>query len=90
MKYALNEDYVSLWTILFTIEKSSISTCHRDENGSVFTPKNKHPSYTIIFYLEPMDEHKERNAIYGYPQAIPLQKMIISDLDNLKEWYALV
>ena len=71
MKYVLNEDYVFM-DYIFTIEKSSISTCHRDENGSVFTPKNKHPSYTIIFYLEPMEAcldiipgtHKERNVIY--------------------------
>lgn len=71
IKQVLNEDYVFM-DYIFTIEKSSISTCHRDENGSVFTPKNKHPSYTIIFYLEPMEacldvipgSHKERNAIY--------------------------
>jgi hypothetical protein len=67
----LGEDYVFM-DYIFTIEKSSISTCHRDENGSVFTPQNKYPSYTIIFYLESMKacldiipgSHKERNAIY--------------------------
>ena len=67
----LGEDYVFM-DYIFTIEKSSISTCHRDENGSVFTPQNKHPSYTILFYLEPMEacldvipkSHKERNAVY--------------------------
>lgn len=67
----LGEDYVFM-DYIFTIEKSSISTCHRDENGSVFTPQNKHPSYTVIFYLEPMEacldvipkSHKERNIVY--------------------------
>ena len=67
----LGEDYVFM-DYIFTIEKSSISTCHRDENGSVFTPQNKHPSYTVLFYLEPMEacldvipkSHKERNAVY--------------------------
>ena len=71
MNQLLGEDYVFM-DYIFTIEKSSISTCHRDENGSVFTPQNKHPSYTILFYLEPMDacldiipgSHKERNAVY--------------------------
>ena len=71
MNQLLGEEYVFM-DYIFTIEKSSISTCHRDENGSVFTPQNKHPSYTIIFYLEPMEAcldvipgtHKERNAIY--------------------------
>lgn len=71
MKKLLGEDYVFM-DYIFTIEKSSISTCHRDENGSVFTPQNKHPSYTVLFYLEPMEacldvipkSHKERNVVY--------------------------
>ena len=38
---------------IYTIEKSKISTCHRDENGQFFNKNLKNPSYTIIFYLEP-------------------------------------
>ena len=39
---------------IFLIEKSKIHTCHRDNNSKAFNPKQKHPSYTILFYLEPM------------------------------------
>lgn len=67
----LGEDYV-FTDYIFSIEKSSVSTCHRDENGDVINPKMKHPSYTIIFFLEEMKScldvipksHKERNKIY--------------------------
>jgi len=67
----LGEDYIFA-DYIFTIEKSSISTCHRDENGQVFNPKLKYPSYTILFYLEPMEacldvipkSHKQRNIMY--------------------------
>ena len=40
---------------MFLIEKSRIHTCHRDLNAQQFNPDQKHPSYTIIFYLEKMD-----------------------------------
>ena len=67
----LGEDYV-FTDYIFSIEKSSVSTCHRDENGTVLNPKMKHPSYTIIFFLEEMKacldvipkSHNERNKIY--------------------------
>lgn len=67
----LGEDYVFV-DYIFSIEKSSVSTCHRDENGSILNPKMRHPSYTIIFFLEDMKScidvipksHKERNKIY--------------------------
>tara|TARA_B110000977_G_scaffold75882_1_gene102395 strand:+ start:1488 stop:2288 length:801 start_codon:yes stop_codon:yes gene_type:complete len=57
---------------IFSIEKSSVSTCHRDENGFVFNSKLKYPSYTIIFYLEDMkacldvipNSHEDKNKIY--------------------------
>ena len=42
------QDYV------FLIEKSRFHTCHRDVNSKYFNEKQKHPSYTIIFFLEPM------------------------------------
>ena len=43
------QDYILL------IEKSRIHTCHRDNNAQQFNPDQKHPSYTIIFYLEEME-----------------------------------
>jgi len=36
----------------YFILKSRVHTCHRDNNGTFFNPKQKYPSYTIIFYLE--------------------------------------
>ena len=42
----LGEDYV-FTDYIFSIEKSSVSTCHRDENGTVLNSKMKHPSYTV-------------------------------------------
>jgi hypothetical protein len=38
---------------IFVIKKSSIHTCHRDANGSLFNKGQKHPSYTLILYLDP-------------------------------------
>lgn len=39
---------------LWIIEKSSVHTCHRDNNGDFFNGGQKHPSYTMIVYLEDM------------------------------------
>lgn len=39
---------------IFLLKKAQIHTCHRDNNGDMYNPQQKHPSYTIIFYLEPM------------------------------------
>jgi ectoine hydroxylase-related dioxygenase (phytanoyl-CoA dioxygenase family) len=36
------------------IKKSQFHTCHRDYNGDFFNEGQKHPSYTIIIYLEDM------------------------------------
>jgi len=44
------QDYV------WIIEKSSVHTCHRDNNGDFFNEGQKYPSYTIICYLEDMDK----------------------------------
>jgi len=48
----LGPDYVFQDYVL-SIEKSAISTCHRDENGKMFNGQT-HPAYTILFFLEPM------------------------------------
>lgn len=55
---------------MLSLEKSAISTCHRDENGQLFNGQT-HPAYTILFFLEPMDacldviggSHKRRDFI---------------------------
>jgi len=38
-----------------SIEKSSVSTCHRDENGQIFNSHQKFPSYTILFYFRQLN-----------------------------------
>ena len=40
---------------IFILKKSAIHTCHRDANGDMFNDI-KHPSYTMILYLEDMDK----------------------------------
>jgi len=40
---------------IFLIEKSKINTCHRDGNAIAYNIKQKHPSYTIIFYIDYME-----------------------------------
>jgi len=47
--YYLFHDYI------FYIKKSKIHTCHRDYNGTLFNKDAKHPSYTILFYLNDMN-----------------------------------
>lgn len=37
---------------IWIIEKSSVHTCHRDNNGTFFNARQKHPSYTMIVYLD--------------------------------------
>lgn len=41
---------------IFIIKRSSIHTCHRDSNGDFFNEDQKHPSYTILIFLEEMDK----------------------------------
>ena len=44
------QDYV------WIIKKSSVHTCHRDNNGDFFNEGQKYPSYTALVYLEDMDK----------------------------------
>ena len=41
---------------IFIIKKSSIHTCHRDNNGDFFNKGQKYPSYTGIIFLEKMEK----------------------------------
>jgi hypothetical protein len=60
----LFQDYI------WIIQKSVVHTCHRDNNGDFFNDGQKHPSYTVLIYLEPMEKclgiipksHLEKNS----------------------------
>lgn len=41
---------------IWIIKRSSIHTCHRDNNGDFFNKNQKYPSYTSLIYLENMDK----------------------------------
>jgi hypothetical protein len=41
---------------IWIIQKSSVHTCHRDNNGDFFNKGQKHPSYTMLIYLEDMEK----------------------------------
>jgi len=41
---------------IWVIKKSSVHTCHRDNNGDFFNKNQKHPSYTLLIYLEDMNK----------------------------------
>lgn len=41
---------------IWIIQKSSVHTCHRDNNGDFFNENQKHPSYTMLIYLEDMEK----------------------------------
>jgi len=49
-----SQDYV-FQDYVWIIQKSSVHTCHRDNNGDFFNPGQKYPSYTMLVYLEDMD-----------------------------------
>lgn len=41
---------------IWIIQKSSVHTCHRDNNGDFFNSGQTHPSYTMLVYLEDMEK----------------------------------
>lgn len=41
---------------IWVIKKSHVNTCHRDNNGDFFNKTQKHPSYTMLLFLEDMDK----------------------------------
>jgi hypothetical protein len=45
-KHYVFQDYI------WIIKKSSVHTCHRDNNGDFFNENQKYPSYTLLVYLE--------------------------------------
>jgi len=51
----VGDDYV-LQDYIWIIKKSSVHTCHRDNNGDFFNKQQRYPSYTLLIYLEDMDK----------------------------------
>lgn len=41
---------------IWIIQKSSVHTCHRDNNGDFFNENQQYPSYTMLIYLEDMEK----------------------------------
>ena len=52
---ATNYQYV-FQDYIWIIQKSVVHTCHRDNNGDFFNKNQKHPSYTVLVYLEDMEK----------------------------------
>ena len=52
---SISAEYI-LQDYIWIIEKSAVHTCHRDNNGTFFNVGQKHQSYTMLIYLEPMDK----------------------------------
>jgi len=66
----LSPDY-GFQDYIFIIKKSAIHTCHRDANGLFFNEKIKHPTYTLLIFLESMEDSlgvipKSHKDIYEY------------------------
>jgi|UniRef100_A0A6C0H1Q4 hypothetical protein len=51
----LGKDYI-FQDYIFLIKRSQFHTCHRDYNGDLYNETQKHPSYTILFYLDEMEK----------------------------------
>ena len=52
---SISPEYI-LQDYIWIIEKSSVHTCHRDNNGTFFNAGQKHESYTMLVYLETMEK----------------------------------
>jgi len=55
LKKCDNDGYI-FQDYIWIIQKSVVHTCHRDNNGNFFNIGQKHQSYTILIYLEPMEK----------------------------------
>ena len=56
IRTCLNDNDYVFQDYVWIIKKSSVHTCHRDNNGDFFNPNQKHPSYTLLVYLEDADK----------------------------------
>lgn len=74
LKQTLCEEY-QFQDYIWIIQKSSVHTCHRDNNGDFFNKGQKYPSYTLLLYLEDMEKclgviptsHKDVNSFNVNP-----------------------
>ena len=74
LKQTLGEEY-QFQDYIWIIQKSSVHTCHRDNNGDFFNKGQKYPSYTLLLYLEDMEKclgviptsHKDVNSFNVNP-----------------------
>lgn len=55
IKEKAGKDYV-FQDYIWIIKKSSVHTCHRDNNGDFFNENQRHPSYTMLVYFEEMEK----------------------------------
>ena len=51
----IGNDYV-FQDYIFVLKKSSLHTCHRDNNSKLLNKNQKYDSYTMIIFLYPMNE----------------------------------
>jgi hypothetical protein len=67
----IGPDYI-FQDYIWIIKKSSVHTCHRDNNGDFFNKGQKYPSYTMLVYLEDMEKclgviptsHLDKNSYF--------------------------
>jgi len=55
IKETIGKDYI-FQDYIRIIKKSSVHTCHRDNNGTFFNKGQHYSSYTILIYLEDMEK----------------------------------
>jgi len=55
LQETLGKEYI-FQDYIWVIQKSSVHTCHRDNNGDFFNKGQRYPSYTLLIYLEDMDK----------------------------------
>jgi hypothetical protein len=75
---------------IWIIQKSSVHTCHRDNNGDFFNENQKHPSYTMLVYMENMEKclgvvpgsHKEPGS-YGVNARDPVFNILCQPGDAI-------
>jgi len=82
MKLTKDQNYI-FQDYIWIIQKSSVHTCHRDNNGDFFNEGQTHPSYTMLIYLEDMNKclsvipnsHKNQNS-YFFNFTTPLKDIL--------------
>lgn len=81
LKKKTTSDYI-FQDYIFIIKKSSIHICHRDSNGDFFNKTQKYPSYTLILYIEDMNNKClgviPKSHVSRYKNAINIGDKIIN------------